>query len=236
MSFQLLARASVVGVCLLTGCQQGSDGSMALKKAAIAAPGAAGDCAGSADPSCNQGAAPAAERVEVSLPAHAPRRGTGAAPVVLTVFSDFECGFCARASGTVEALHERYGKDLQIVFRQLPLPFHKNAQLAAEASLAANEQGRFWAFHDQLFANPGALTRADLEKHAEAAGLDLPRFRAALDDGRHRAAVEADKAEAARLGVQGTPSFIINGTRIVGAQPVEKFAAVIDAELAQARR
>ncbi len=114
-----------------------------------------------------------------------------------------------------------------------PLPFHNHAQLAAEAALAANEQGKFWEMHDKLFANQQALERADLEKYAQEIGLDMNRFKSALDTGKFKAHITKDQAEAAKAGAQGTPTFLINGTKLVGAQPVDQFKKLIDEALAK---
>src|SRR5206468_11307141 len=121
-----------------------------------------------------------------------------------------------------------YGGKLRVAFKQLPLPFHDKAHLAAEAALAANEQGKFWQFHDKLFANQQALDRPSLEKYAADLGLDLAKFKAALDSGKFKDKVDAEAREGAAVGATGTPTFFVNGTRIVGAQPVEAFKAVID--------
>ena len=104
------------------------------------------------------------------------------------------------------------------IYRHMPMPFHKDALLAAEAGVAAAEQGKFWAFHDQVWKNFGHLTRADLESFAQAAGLDMVKFRAALDDRRYHDAVVAEAAAADALGVDGTPTMFINGQPVVGSR------------------
>ena len=116
-------------------------------------------------------------------------------------------------------------------FTQQPLPYHNNAMPAAEASLAANEQGKFWEYHDKLFANQQALDRPSLEKYAEELGLNMGKFKAALDSGKFKAQITKDQADAQKAGASGTPTFLINGTKLVGAQPVDKFKELIDAEL-----
>jgi protein-disulfide isomerase len=152
------------------------------------------------------------------------------------VFSDFECPFCGRAEPTVKQLENEYQGKLRVVFKNQPLPMHANAKLAAAAALAAHEQGKFWEFHDVLFDNQRALDRASLEKYARQVGLDVGRFRAALDSGKFDAQLSADMAEASRAGVTGTPTFFINGRQLVGAQPVEQFRRLIDDELSKAGR
>jgi protein-disulfide isomerase len=161
-------------------------------------------------------------------------RGRDDALVTLVVFDDFECPYCGRLAPTLDELRAGYGDRLRIVFRHNPLPFHQHAMAAHEAAMEAAAQGKFWAMYEQLFAHQRALERADLERYARAIGLDLARFRAALDDGRHRAAIEADQAEAKALGARGTPTVFVNGTPVAGAQPVEVFRMLIEAKASQA--
>lgn len=175
-------------------------------------------------------AAPPSERVKLDL-AGAQARGAPDAPVTIVVFSDFQCPFCARGAGVIKALEQKYPGKVRVAFKHQPLAFHKDARLAAAASLAAAEQGKFWEFHDAVFAHQSELDRAGLEKRAAELGLDAGRFRGALDGDGFAARLAADQAEANRLGVTGTPTFFVNGRRIVGAQPVEAFAAVIEEEL-----
>jgi protein-disulfide isomerase len=180
-----------------------------------------------------------AARVRIEVEGAMAHLGPDDALVTLVVWSDFQCPFCARLAPTLTALRERYGDDLRIVFRDNPLPFHANAVPAAEAAreaLAQRGQRGFWQMHDLLFENHDALERADLERYAAAAGLDLARFRRALDAHTHRAAIEADAAVAASVGASGTPTSFINGRLLVGAVPIESFAEIIDDELVRARR
>jgi protein-disulfide isomerase len=119
------------------------------------------------------------------------------------------------------------------VFKHFPLNFHKDAMPAAEASMEAMEQGRFWEYHDLLFANQKALSRADLELYAEQLGLDMAAFKSALDSGKWKAKIQKDMAEGNRAGVQGTPSVFINGRKFSppGGYSVEAFQSVIDSEI-----
>ena len=125
---------------------------------------------------------------------------------------------------------------MKFVFKQNPLPMHDNAMIAAEASLAANAQGKFWQMHDKMFENARALTRPDLERYAQEIGLDMERFKRSLDSHEFKREIEADQAIAAQLGARGTPSFFINGRPLRGAQPFEGFKTVIDEELQRANR
>jgi len=169
--------------------------------------------------------------VALDLPADAPSRGPRGAPVTLVEFSDFQCPYCARAQKAVAAVEEKYRGRLRRVFMHVPLPFHDKAQLAAEAAVAAGAQGKFWAMHDLLFDNQGALDRADLDGYARQAGLDAGRFAAALDHHTYAARVAADLKQAEQVGVDGTPTFFVNGIKLVGAQPAERFEALIDEAL-----
>jgi protein-disulfide isomerase len=175
-----------------------------------------------------------AEVKKVDIPAGAPSHGPKHAKVTVVAFSDFQCPYCSRAVPTLKKIEQTYGKDVRVVFRHQALPFHNNAKLAAEASMAAHEQGKFWPYHDKLFANQGSLDRASLEKYARELGLDLEKFKRALDSGKFRSAVEADSAAGSALGASGTPTFFVNGRLIVGAQPFESFKPIIDEEIKRA--
>jgi protein-disulfide isomerase len=174
-----------------------------------------------------------AYRVGLGLPGH--QRGPDDALVTIVVWGDFECPFCARMAPVLDHVHQKYGADVRIVYRHLAMPAHRQAPLAAEAGVAAAEQGKFWAFHDVLFSQPDRLARGDLEQLAEAAGLDLPRFRAALDDRRHRDAVLAETAAAMALGVDGTPTLFVNGYPVVGSRDRAGMEKLVEAHLARSR-
>jgi protein-disulfide isomerase len=154
--------------------------------------------------------------------------------VSLVLFSDFQCGFCQRVNPTLAQLLERYPGKVRIVFKHFPIEGHDAAPLAHRASMAAHEQGKFWEMHDRIFANQRAMTRADLMAHAQALGLDMAKFTAAIDAERSTATLERDKKEGEALGIDGTPTFFVNGTPLVGAQPLQAFAAAVDKALAAA--
>jgi protein-disulfide isomerase len=162
-----------------------------------------------------------------------PRLGPADAPVQIVEFSDFQCPYCARASETVHEVVERYEGQVSVVFRHFPLPFHEAARGAAEASACAGEQGRFWEYHDRLFADQKSWSDADLKGYAKDLSLDAGAFESCLRDGRAAAVVDADMKAGDLAGMSGTPGFFVNGVVMTGAQPVEAFAAVIDAELAR---
>ncbi len=158
--------------------------------------------------------------------------GPESAPVVIVEFSDFQCPFCAKVIPTLKEVVKKYPKEVRLVFKHFPLAFHKDAPLAHEASMAAGEQGKFWEMHDLIFENRAAMKRENLLAHAEKLNLDIKKFTAALDSGKYKAVVEKDIAEGSRLGVTGTPTFFVNGERLVGAKPLQVFSDKIDAALA----
>jgi protein-disulfide isomerase len=176
--------------------------------------------------------AEAGDAVRLRVAPDGPSKGAADAKVTIVEFSDFQCPFCSRVVPTVEQILKTYPNDVRVVFRHNPLPFHPNAQPSAEAAVAAAEQGKFWPMHDKLFANQQNLTRPDFEKYAGEIGLDMGKFKSALDSGAGKKKVADDLADAGKIGVQGTPNFYIDGINVQGAQPFDEFKKVIDAELA----
>ncbi len=170
-------------------------------------------------------------RVEVA--ATGPALGPDDAPVTVVEFSDFQCPFCARAGPTIKQLVARYPGQVRVVYRHFPLSsIHPDAQRAAEASACADDQGKFWEFHDAVFAaGTQSLTAEMLQGLAEQVGADRESFRQCLADGRHRAAVLGDLQDGRRAGVQGTPAFFVNGVMLSGAQNLDAFVRIIDSEL-----
>jgi protein-disulfide isomerase len=160
-----------------------------------------------------------------------PVRGNPMAPVTIVEFSDFQCPFCVRARPAVNRVRETYGDKVRFVFRHFPLDFHAQAEKAGEAAACAGDQGRFWEMHDLLWANTTKLQVADLKAHAATLGLDVAAFGQCLDSGRHGGLVALDAEAGQGYGVSGTPAFFVNGRPLVGAQPFEAFAQVIDDEL-----
>jgi protein-disulfide isomerase len=159
-----------------------------------------------------------------------PFKGPENAKVVIQEFSDFQCPFCSRVNPTIEQVLKEYPKDVKVVWRNMPLPFHADAPLAAEAAQEAFVQAGnkgFWKFHEKLFANQQAIKRPDLEKYAEELGLDMTKFKAALDNHTHKAIVDKDIEAAKQAGVSGTPAFTVNGYFVSGAQPFPAFNKVI---------
>jgi protein-disulfide isomerase len=165
----------------------------------------------------------------------AAQSGRSDALITIVEFAEFQCPFSKRVQATLAELERAHGRDLRIVYKHNPLPFHNLARPAAEAALAARDQGKFWEYHDLLFAQQDALERDHLEDHAQRLGLDLTAFRRALDTHSHEAEIAADQELARSLGATGTPTFFINGRMLRGAQPVEAFETVIAEELSKAR-
>ena len=192
-------------------------------------------------------AADALPREPVSI-ANEPFKGDGKARVAVIEFSDYQCPFCGRYSkGAYAQIEDDYietGK-VRYVFRDLPLPFHKQAFKAAEAAHCGGEQGKFWEMHDLLFQNQTALAPEQLPGHAKSLGLDEAKFQQCLNSGRFEADIKRDVADAGSVGITGTPTFLIGLVqpgdgrvkvvkKLVGAKPYEEFKAAIDGTLASA--
>ena len=160
------------------------------------------------------------------------RRGPAEARVTVVEYSDFQCPYCKRMQPVMRELMAKYEGDLSWVFKDLPLTrIHSGAVYAAEAARCAGEQGKFWEYRDALFEAPRVTDEVHPEI-VESLELDQESFEECASSGRHRGAVEADSREAQKLGIRGTPAFIINGILLSGARPMEEFTRVIDAELA----
>ncbi len=174
-----------------------------------------------------------AQKVDVSVDDD-PSKGSKDAEVTIIEFSDFQCPYCARFfTQTLPLIDENYIKTgkVRLVYRDFPLSFHQNAQKAAEAAECADEQNKFWEYHDLVFKNQGALSIDDLKKYAANLKLDTAKFDACLDSGKYEEEVKKDFADGQKAGVTGTPAFFVNGKPLVGAQPFSAFKEVIDAEL-----
>ena len=161
-------------------------------------------------------------------------KGAKDAPVTIVEFSDFHCPFCRNVVATVKELMKQYEGRVKWVYRDFPIAsLHPRASKAAEAARCAGERGKFWEYHDLLFEHQAQATPEDFKRFAEQLTLDPKSFGQCLDSAKHQAAVEADIQDGARLGVTGTPTFFINGRILVGAQPLENFRRVVEAELRQ---
>jgi len=143
--------------------------------------------------------------------------GPASAPVTLVEYGDYECPYCGQAYPIVKAAQRKLGKRLRFVFRNFPLSeAHPHARHAAEAAEAAADQGKFWEMHDALFENQNALEDDQLVTTARRLGLDAERIAAALEAGTHAQRVREDFRSGVRSGVNGTPTFFINGRRYDG--------------------
>ncbi len=193
-----------------------------------------------------------------------PVKGSPDAPVTIIEFSDFQCPYCAKAvvgsQAALPQVYEQYIKagKVKLVFRNYPLPFHENAQKAAEAASCAAEQNKFWEYHDKLFANQTALSVDNLKQYAKNFGLDTNKFNDCLDSGKTTAQVQKEMTDGASYGVSGTPSFFVfkgslsvdpqyiqtqaqtgqyiidlgnSNAMIIGAQPFSVFQKIIEEEL-----
>ena len=174
-------------------------------------------------------------RTSVAVAATDPVRGAGAAPITIIEFSDFQCPFCARVTPTLTRLREAYGDRVRIVWKDFPLAdIHPDATKAAEAAHCAGDQGKYWEFHDRLFANQSALKPDALKQHAAASGIEPKAFNACVDSGRHAERVQQGVKQGRALGVNSTPMLFINGRMVNGAVSYDTFAAIVDDELARA--
>jgi protein-disulfide isomerase len=235
-----LVTALALTTSSLTGCT-GNRGGKKTEDAAAApgTPGAPGKVITMDDVDESLNAKVQGERFRVTYNDKDPYTGSEDPLVTIVEFSDFQCPFCSKFT---DMLHEvlkdpAYAKDVRVVFKQFPLPMHKDAALGSEAALAAGDQGKFWEMHDLLFKNQKAMTRADVEKYAEQIGLDLAKFKEALDKGTHKAKVQADMDMGKQFGVRGTPSFFINGKWQRGApRAIEGLKKLIDDEKAAAEQ
>ena len=163
-----------------------------------------------------------------------PAFGPDDAKVTLVEYSDFQCPFCSKAAAVTKQIKERYGSVVRFVFRQFPLQNHPAAMPAAQASLAAHAQGKFWPYHDLLFENQRKLSREDLEGYAKKLGLDMAAFRKALDDKTYEQAVKDDMALGGEVGIQGTPSLFVGTKRASNPADLAAVSKLIDAELTAA--
>ncbi|MGD0526920.1 MAG: thioredoxin domain-containing protein [Polyangiaceae bacterium] len=187
---------------------------------------------------------PEMKDVPANLPANDPARGNLSGKVTIHEWSDFQCPFCGRVEPSVSQVMKDYGDKIKFVWHDLPLPMHADAPLAAQAGREAFKQkgpSAFWSLHDKLFANQQKIKRDDLDGYAKDMGLDMDKWKAALDGSTHTSEIEADKTAAGADSISGTPAFLIvpNGSKqgyfINGAQDYTKFKKLIDRALAEAK-
>ncbi|MBC8071624.1 MAG: thioredoxin domain-containing protein [Deltaproteobacteria bacterium] len=165
-----------------------------------------------------------------------PALGPAEALVTIVEFGDYECQFCARGHEVLVRLRARYGDKLRIVHKQNPLPFHSHAFMAARATAAAGAQGKFWKFHDALYATGAEFDEEMLVRIAKQVGLDTKRFRGDIQSASFDAAIDDDLALAGMLGVTGTPAYFVNGRPVEGALPELLFRLIVEEEIERAER
>jgi len=172
-------------------------------------------------------------RVQVST-GDGPVKGLISAPVTIIEFSDFQCSYCEKFfTQTLPLIEKNYistGK-VSLVYRDFPIGSHQYAQKAAEAAKCANEQGKFWEYHDMLFNNPNALDISSLMQYAKELTLNVTTFNECLNSGRMAPKVQKDLNDGLNYSISGTPTFFINGIELEGAQPYSVFEQLIDREL-----
>ena len=162
----------------------------------------------------------------------APSKGPMSAKLTIVEFSDFQCPYCSKAAFALDELTRKYPADVRLVYKQFPIAFiHSQALLAAHASLAANNQGKFWLLHDRMFNNSNKLSREHILAWAQEVNMDMPRFIKDMDSKEVAAAVDRDLKEATDIEVLGTPTVFLNGRRYNGELTVADFGKVIEGEL-----
>jgi protein-disulfide isomerase len=177
---------------------------------------------------------PALVRVDVSVNG-APSRGSENAKITIVKFEDFQCPYCKAVQPNYQEVLKRYDGKVRLVHKDLPLDqIHPQARQAAEAARCAEDEGKFWEYHDKLYASSPKAAPEDLKVYAKDLGLKQDLFDKCLTSGKYKAAIQKDVNEGASLGVTGTPTFFINGRELSGAQSVEAISQIIDEELSRA--
>jgi protein-disulfide isomerase len=175
------------------------------------------------------------QKVNIEI-GNSPVEGSPDSKVTMAIFTDFECPFCGRfARDTLPLIKSEYvdtGK-VRLVLKSFPLPMHEFAEKAAEAGYCANEQGKFWEYHDVLFNNQIALAVPFLKQYAVQVGMNSTQFNQCLDSGKYSGQVSTDSSDGMKYGVSSTPTIFVNGIKIEGALPFGTFKQAIDSELAK---
>lgn len=169
----------------------------------------------------------------ISVNSDGPKIGSNDAKITIVAFSDFRCAFCRQSAGTIKQILQNYGDKVNVVFKHLPL--QPKSMNAAQASVCADEQGRFWDYHDSLFALEDFSEEAFI-KFAEKLNLNIPGFKSCMTSARSRTIILKDMEEAKRLGIDSTPNFIINGKLVRGAITFEDFSRFIETELKNSQK
>ena len=161
----------------------------------------------------------------------APVKGSANARITLVEFSDFQCPYCAAAVHHIDEILAKHPADVRLVFKQFPLDIHSQAELAAEAALAAHAQGKFWPMHDKLYANFRDLSQDKIMQWAKEIGLDMARFTADLKSGKYKPVVAKELAQGEQAGVSGTPTLFVDGKHYNGPMETRALEEVLQAEL-----
>jgi protein-disulfide isomerase len=174
-----------------------------------------------------------APRVEVSTEYSAGSVGPSTAPVTIVEFSDYQCPYCKRAESSVQEILKKYGDKVRLIYMDFPLPMHQFALKAAQAARCAGDQGKYWQFHDAMFADQSKLDEAGLKATAQKLKLDTKKFDECLAGNMHMDQIHKSQQAGNEVGVDGTPTFIIDGRMMSGAQPPSEMESIIEEELAR---
>lgn len=159
---------------------------------------------------------------------NSPFKGPKDAKVTIIEFSDYQCPYCKRAADTMDKILKAYPNDVRLVFKNLPLGFHKEAMGAAKATLAAHKQGKFWEMHDLLFNNQKKLSADYYLEAAKELKLDIAKFKKDMESEAVKKQIEEDQKIAGEQGIRGTPGYFVNGVKVAGAYPYDHFKMIID--------
>ena len=167
-------------------------------------------------------------RIQIKVNPSDPVKGPADAPITIIEFTDFQCPYCARGASVIDDLFHKYAGKIRVVFKNNPLKFHKNAVPAAKAALAAHRQGKFWPYYERLFENHNQLSSQLFSTIAEELGLDMQRFEKDRQSEQIARVIAADRQQAKSHRLTSTPTFVINGVVVVGAQRYDYFKTIID--------
>jgi protein-disulfide isomerase len=162
-------------------------------------------------------------------------KGPAGAPVTIVEFSDYQCPYCQLVQQSLTKVLQEYDGRVRLVFKDRPLAMHTLARPAHEAARCAGAAGKYWPYHDRLFAAQPAFRRADLLAYAGELGLDREAFARCLDERRFASEIDQDIQQAQALGINSTPTFLINGRIVIGATSIEEFRSIIDQALQERR-
>ena len=172
------------------------------------------------------------EIIRINVDSSGVSKGPASAPVTIVEFADFQCGYCAQVSPTMDALVKAFPGKVKVVFKHFPLPFHTDAPKASEASMCANDQGKFWEYHDLVFSNQAQIGIDTLKQYTGQLQLKLDEFNTCLDSGKHGPTIAKDYQAGVAAGVQETPSVYVNGL-LQNSLELAALKATVEAELAE---